>query len=960
MITASSKEHDQDTRRRVRGARHHPHQRHHKDDGDEDADQEAEADDIEREEKEKDCFFESFDRVPSNVSFVVDLPSESDDDEEEDEDVRISFASAISPPTDFRCVTFSREQFLIEHNDEEEEEEEAEAEGGRAYQGSYDYDIWMAEPTSITERRRRLLQGMGFASNKDLAAAIRSRSRKAVERPADERPADKRPADGRPADKRPAAINGVHIPESARPLAIEVASPVPLPRKPPVARCRSDTELATTRRSQNPAKPVLPRSTSAPPTMRDHRERQVPGATDSAGTAAAEQGGGLVLSSGGVFRIKNLDTGKEFVVREFIKDGNWGLKDIKTGLQITMEEFEQVLGYSPIVKELMLRANLRGDTDQQSDDKAIQSLGYIKRSTSKSGFKKKGSWFKNIKFVASSVAGRITEKEKDARLKSIGRSSSDGSELMKVRQHGKSYKELTGLYMSQEIHAHEGSIWCIKFSLDGRYLASAGEDRVVRVWEVLESDIPSTPLRRQEARSLSQSRFDGSPERFPLLGTQPSKWIKKVMTSRRSMPDYIVMPELVFSLSDKPICSLEGHLDDVLDLSWSKSKHLLSSSMDKTVRLWDMESKACLKLFEHNDYVTCIQFNPIDDRYFISGSLDAKVRTWSIPEHHVVDWSDLHEMVTAACYTPDGQGALVGSHKGSCRFYKTSDCKLSPIGQMCLRKKNKTNAKKITGFQQFAPGNPSEVMITSADSRVRVFDNLNMIHKFRGFRNTTSQISASYTSDGKYVICASEDSHVYVWKREPTRIISSGSGSKTKGWTTTRSHEYFYCKDVSVAIPWPSAGSNCSPMSLPPFSQRFNQQDPLGSTDSQRSTTSMEEIFHSKRSQFPPLPKKSFSVQALSDELRKLSHSGPEIGSKSFASGSASLKHAAKPSSMSPSRSSSFSSWGWYNGGSTRSSSTDPSNAWGLVLVTAGLGGDIRIYQNFGLPLRLNRQTNLF
>lgn len=53
--------------------------------------------------------------------------------------------------------------------------------------------------------------------------------------------------------------------------------------------------------------------------------------------------------------------------------------------------------------------------------------------------------------------------------------------------------------------------------------------------------------------------------------------------------------------------------------------------------------------------VTCIQFNPMDDDYFISGSLDAKVRIWSISDRLVVDWTDLHEMVTAACYTPDGQ-----------------------------------------------------------------------------------------------------------------------------------------------------------------------------------------------------------------------------------------------------------------------------------------------------------------
>jgi WD40 repeat protein len=53
--------------------------------------------------------------------------------------------------------------------------------------------------------------------------------------------------------------------------------------------------------------------------------------------------------------------------------------------------------------------------------------------------------------------------------------------------------------------------------------------------------------------------------------------------------------------------------------------------------------------------VTCIQFNPTDDRFFISGSLDTKVRIWSIPDRQVVDWNDVREMVTSACYTPDGQ-----------------------------------------------------------------------------------------------------------------------------------------------------------------------------------------------------------------------------------------------------------------------------------------------------------------
>ncbi|XP_064955234.1 uncharacterized protein LOC135607387 [Musa acuminata AAA Group] len=918
----------------ARADRHHRHCGEEEDEKYEEGEEEEEQEEAESE--GDDCFFESFDRVASRVSFCLDLPSDSDDDEEDD--VRISFASAVGPPCDLRCVTFSREEFLAQHRDEDEGHHQGRGPGG------YDYDVWMAEPISIKERRRRLLQGMGFASKRDLAASLRIRSisRKAVDAP---------------------AVNGDQASESLPPLpplpplpapqspvspeAIEVAASPDTSTPPPaITRCRSDTELAT-RGSPPLAEPTLTRAASAPPTLWDNLARETPEAAGDDGVAGADDAEALVLASGEVCRIENPDTGNEFVVSECDKDGKGRLNDIPTGLQITMEDFERFLGYSPIVKELMRRVKLGGG-QQRSSDKAVQAIEGPKNS--KPGYRKKGGWFKNIKFVASSVTGLITEKEKgDAGSKVTGKSPGDNSsELMKVRQHGKSYRELTGLYMSQEIDAHQGSIWSIKFSWDGRFLASAGEDRVVHVWQVQECDIHSTSLRRQESRTLPPSKPDGSPD-GSLPSTQPLKKTKKTKSKKRSLPDYINMPEVIFSLSEKPVCSFEGHSDDVLDLSWSKSQHLLSSSMDKTVRLWDMETKSCLRLFAHNDYVTCIQFNPIDDRYFISGSLDAKVRIWSVPDRQVVDWTDLHEMVTAACYTPDGQGALVGSHKGSFRLYKTTDCKLSQESQIDIQnKKKKTNAKKITGFQ-FAPGNPSEVLITSADSQVRVFDDLKMVHKFRGFRNTSSQMSASYTSDGRYVICASEDSHVYVWKRE-------ANAGKSKGLSTTRSHEHFYCKDVSVAIPWPNARSNCSPLSPPPMSGRFIQQEPLGSTDSQRSTATLDDIFPSGSNSSPPLPKKSDSelTQSQAEELSNISLSGAGIGSESFASASSSMR-ASDPGS------SSLSSWGWYSGGSTRSGGGgDQPNAWGLVVVTAGLGGDIRIYQNFGLPLRLSRQTNLF
>ena len=37
---------------------------------------------------------------------------------------------------------------------------------------------------------------------------------------------------------------------------------------------------------------------------------------------------------------------------------------------------------------------------------------------------------------------------------------------------------------------------------------------------------------------------------------------------------------------ERPFCQYSGHTSDLLDVSWSKNYFILTSSMDKTVRLW--------------------------------------------------------------------------------------------------------------------------------------------------------------------------------------------------------------------------------------------------------------------------------------------------------------------------------------------------------------------------------------
>ncbi|KAL6503185.1 hypothetical protein OROHE_023814 [Orobanche hederae] len=965
-------------------------------------------------EDDDDHFFESCQRISSVVP--LDLASSGSDDDDDFEDSRMSFVSAISSASIKSIRSY-------------------EPPSTKSASILASYDMWMSEPGDIRERRKRLLQGMGLSSTKDMLRLASAKITKAVSKEPDSNlkivenssVSQKKESKGdeQQQQSRPPSSSSWH----SNPTAAIV-----------LVRSRSDGDIAAFSARTKQRKEELVGPVSKQRLTRTSSVLQIPSigvcqyssgvriSPETARNKLSSNPSNDVLQSvvsdgafGSFFLIKNLDTGKEFIVKEYNEQGMWNkLSDVQTGKQLTMEEFEKSVGYSPVVKELMRRENVARN-NSNDDGRKLNNNSYFTKSFRNS--KRKGAAFlKNIKGVATSMSGLNKEQEQSFPAEEQ-KAPKVTSQWVKARQHGKSYKEFTALHLSQEIQAHEGSIWTIRFSSDARYLASAGEDKVIHVWEVQECDVMST--RAGDDLSL----VSGTPvhpmagigsDRPPLaeITPMPSERKKKGKNNRKkgnSIPDYVNVPETVFALSEKPFCTFKGHQDDVLDLSWSKSQLLLSSSMDKTVRMWDLETRSCLKIFAHNDYVTCIQFNPVDDDYFMSGSLDGKVRIWNIPDRHVVDWTDLHEMVTAASYTPDGQimglklsVRILWDRKCSHLTYKCCNLQTHPLRFMIqhgprsntqttggwtdqevpplvhikgsagftvlmMRIKSQTKklpgfqsqpqAKKITGFQ-FAPWNPSEVLITSTDSRIRIYNGPELIQKYRGFRNTSSQISASFSPDGKHVISASEDSQVYIWKVEES---NNPSGGRRKTRITVQAHEHFPCKDVSIAVPWPGSTRN-EPPAVEIHSKRHSKRSTAPPTLEDNNNHNNNTAGLSSRRHLPPLPKKNNGLDrnasCADEDFAQSGRIDPGIGvSDSFDSSSASIRYGDSPS-ISASAASPSQTWsssrslfdnGWGHGGQTVQAT-----AWGLVIVTASLEGEIRVYQNFGLPLKVGRQANIF
>ncbi|XP_047307575.1 WD repeat-containing protein 44-like [Impatiens glandulifera] len=113
-------------------------------------------------------------------------------------------------------------------------------------------------------------------------------------------------------------------------------------------------------------------------------------------------------------------------------------------------------------------------------------------------------------------------------------------------------------------------------------------------------------------------------------------------------------------------------------------------------------------------------------------------------------------------YYPNGKGAVVGLMDGSCCFYDIVDNHLQLNSQTCLKEKKKLSCKRIIGFQ-FSPVDPSKVLVTSANSQIRLLSGCNIIFKFTARKNLGSQIKASFTMDGRHIISTSEDAQIYVW-----------------------------------------------------------------------------------------------------------------------------------------------------------------------------------------------------
>jgi WD40 repeat protein/alpha-L-arabinofuranosidase len=297
------------------------------------------------------------------------------------------------------------------------------------------------------------------------------------------------------------------------------------------------------------------------------------------------------------------------------------------------------------------------------------------------------------------------------------------------------------------LRGHKDGVDTVCFSRDGRWLASGGGDKIVRIWDM--NTMKTVQLLTGHKAGIRCVAF--SPDGRFLASASIDQSVK------------------VWSVADgKEQFTLNDHKGQVLGVAFSPDgRYLASGSLDKTLCLWDLQTRQPVRRFVgHTDSVTKIAFSQ-DGRWLLSGCCglhksgdwwgpgnDKTIRLWDVKSgKQLKEFKGHTGHIWCVAFSPDGKLVASASEDGTVRVWDV---------QSGLETRTLPGHARCVNSVVFSPDG-TRLLSASWDATIRLWDVNTGRELYSLQAHKDGVICAVFSGDGKRIATASRDNGLKIW-----------------------------------------------------------------------------------------------------------------------------------------------------------------------------------------------------
>jgi WD40 repeat protein len=269
-----------------------------------------------------------------------------------------------------------------------------------------------------------------------------------------------------------------------------------------------------------------------------------------------------------------------------------------------------------------------------------------------------------------------------------------------------------------------------RWSPDGKYIVTFGQDRIVRIWD-LSDRIPVT-INSKDAITGATWSPDG-------------KYI--VTPTKKSV--------IIWDIYGRQLAKFIGHSDVVISANFSPDgRKIVTASADKTVRVWDISGNQLLLLSGYQEVVEYAAFSP-DGKYILTTTSDNKT----------IIWSESGKLITTfkargITWSPNSQYIMAMSDYDG----KNYSSLWNIYGEKIVEFQGSENSYSGARFSQ-----DGKRIITTHGNIASIWNTSGQ--KLSEFQANQDIANPSFSPDGKLIMTTSPDNRVIIWNTSGKQLV---------------------------------------------------------------------------------------------------------------------------------------------------------------------------------------------